>query len=466
MRSLVEEREGTSAGTVRAMPDTVVEIAAAVRAGTLTARAATAACLERIAERDQRINAFQVVRTRAALDEADVVDRRPDRDSLPLAGVPIAIKDNVPVSGEPMRVGSAGSDPSPQQADHEIVQRLRRAGAVVVGLTRVPELCVYGATDSTFGITHNPWDLGRTPGGSSGGSAAAVAAGMVAAAHGNDGMGSIRIPAACCGVVGIKPGLGVVPADLGNGSWFGMAENGVLATTVTDCALLLSVMAARPELAVTGDPGRLRIAVSTRSPLAGLPVDKSWAAATRDTADALRDAGHSVAPAEPPYGQRAGPSALARWFAGAEMDARLLADRGKLERRIRRHAAAGRLVLRAGRPKPSGRERWRRRAEAFFAHHDVLITPMLAQSPLRSMAWSERGWLANVLANARYAPFAAAWNLAGWPAIAVPAGLGSDGMPRSVQLVAGAGGEGMLLALAAQLEALRPWARTAPSARA
>src|SRR6478609_4230112 len=195
--------------------DTVTTIAAAVRAGDLTARAATQAALARIAERDAAIGAFQVVRSDAALREADAVDQRTDRFSLPLAGVPIAVKDNVAVSGEPMRIGSAGTDETPSEFDHEIVRRLRRAGAVVVGLTRVPELCVFGATDSVFGITRNPWNLERTPGGSSGGSAAAVAAGMVPVGHANDGMGSIRIPAACCGLVGLKPGSGVVPAGIG-----------------------------------------------------------------------------------------------------------------------------------------------------------------------------------------------------------------------------------------------------------
>src|SRR6476469_7990057 len=260
---------------------TAVGIAAAVRAGELTARAAVEAALARIADRDGPIGAFQVVRTESALREADVVDQRADRFSLPLAGVPIPVKDNVAVSGEPMRIGSEGTDPTPHEFDHEIVRRLRRAGAVVVGLTRVPELCVYGATDSVFGITRNPWNLERTPGGSSGGAAAAVAAGMIAAAHGNDGMGSIRIPAACCGLVGIKPGLGAVPSGLGNGSWFDMAENGPLATTVADCAVLLSVLAGRADLAEVGEPGPLRIAVSSRNPIQGFPVDRSWTEAAR-----------------------------------------------------------------------------------------------------------------------------------------------------------------------------------------
>jgi amidase len=449
--------------TFAAMGQTAAEIAAAVRSGELTARTGIDAALTRMAEADRNIGAFQVVRTEAALREAEAVDQRPDRFALPLAGVPIAIKDNIAVSGEPMRVGSAGSDPAPQPVDHEIVRRLRRAGAVIVGLTRVPELCVFGATDSTFGVTRNPWDLGRTPGGSSGGAAAAVAGGMVPAAHGNDGMGSIRIPAACCGLVGIKPGLGVAPAELGDGSWFDMAENGPLATTVEDCALLLSVMAGRPELAEVATPGPLRIAVSTRSPVPGLPVAKAWAAAARDSAAALRAAGHTVRQAHPPYGQRIGASGIVRWVAGTELDARRLADRTRVEPRIRRHAALGRLALRAGLPKASGRTSWQREAEQFFGEYDVLITPTLAQSPLRSVRWSERGWLTNVLANARYAPFAAPWNLAGWPAMAVPAGIGPDRMPLSVQIVARPGGEATLLALAAQLEHIRPWPRTAPT---
>jgi amidase len=442
-------------------PDTAASIAAAVRAGDLTARAATEAALARIAERDGAIGAFQVVRGESALREADAVDQRADRFSLPLAGVPIAIKDNVAVSGEPMRIGSAASSAAPSEFDHEIVRRLRRAGAVVVGLTTVPELCVFGATDSSFGITRNPWDLDRTPGGSSGGAAAAVAAGMIVAAHGNDGMGSIRIPAACCGLVGIKPGLGVVPADLGNGSWFDMSENGPLATTVADCALILSVLAARPELAEIEQPGALRIAVSTRNPIQGLPVDKSWADAAGRAAAVLREAGHTVRQANPPYGQRLAPSALARWMAGTELDARTLADRSRVARRTSAHAAAGRLVLRAGFPKDKGRDQWRRRAEAFFANYDVLVTPALARSPIRAVAWSERGWLANLVSNVRYAPFASPWNVAGWPAMAVPTGIGADGLPRAVQLVARPGGEATLLGLAAQIEQRRPWQRTA-----
>jgi amidase len=326
---------------------------------------------------------FQEVRALAAIREAKEVDARPDKASLPLAGLPIAIKDSVPVEGEPMRCGSTASDPVPQPADHEVVRRLRAAGAVVVGLTRVPELCVFGATDSRFGLTRNPWDRSRTPGGSSGGSAAAVAAGMVAVAHGNDGMGSIRIPAACCGLVGFKPSRGVVPSALGNGSWFDMAENGALAMSVDDCALLLSVMAGRRDLATVTDPGRVRVAVSTEAPAPFTPVDRDWAAAARQTGALLRQAGHHVTTAHPPYGQLTALSEMVRWVAGTELDARLLANPSELEPRTRRHAQLGRVALRLGLPREQGRARWQAATERFFADHDVLVTPALAQPPHR-----------------------------------------------------------------------------------
>ena len=442
---------------------TATQTAAAVRRGELTARAATEAALERISRLDKGIGAFQVVRGERALAEADGVDARVDRYALPLAGVPVAIKDNVPVSGEPMRDGSLGSDARPQLRDHEIVRRLRKAGAVVVGITKVPELCAFGATDSGFGITRNPWDRNRTPGGSSGGAAAAVAAGLVPIAHGNDGMGSIRIPAACCGLVGIKPGLGVVPAELGNGSWFDMAENGALATTVADAALLLAVLSGRLALADTTVAPALRIAVSTKAPVRGVPVDGEYAAAARAAGDLLDQAGHRVRAADPVYPTTTGAAAITRWFAGTELDAQLLADRSQLEPRISRQAMLGRLALKAGFPKPGGRTRWQAKAEEFFADHDVLITPALAAPPLSAVAWGQRRWLPNVIANIKYAPFAAPWNLAGWPAMVVPLGMHTGGLPLSVQLVARPGGESALLGLAAQIERLAPWPRVAPA---
>lgn len=441
------------------------QTAAAVRGGELTARQATEAALDRIARTQPTVNAWQVVRAEAALAEADAVDARPDLAELPLAGVPVAIKDNIPVSGEPMRDGSAGSEPAPQAADHVLVRRLREAGAVVVGLARVPELCLYGATDSVYGITRNPWDLDRTPGGSSGGSAAAVASGAVPVAHGNDGLGSIRIPAACCGLVGIKPGAGVVPREYAlDDSWFGLSENGPLATSVGDAALMLSVLAADPSYAEPREPAPLRIAVSTRTPAPGGWVAREWSGAARSVADLLGREGHDVREAGPAYPLSLIPTAMALWATIAAQGVDHLADPASIEARNRRHAALGRRLARRGHPKPESRDRWRVSAEEFFEDVDVLLTPTLAQPPIRARAWSQGGLARTIVSNALYAPFAAPWNLIGWPAMSVPAGLDRHGRPLAVQLVGRPGTESTLLGLALQLERIRPWRRTAPLA--
>src|SRR4051795_13754051 len=265
-----------ASGAVRApavvgLPAT--EIAERVRSGELRAEDVVRAHLDHIADVDARIGAFRVVRRQAALAEAAAVDGSSRRGAFPLAGVPVAIKDNIAVAGEVCTDGSLAAPDEPARADHPVVARLRAAGAVVVGITRVPELCLYGATDGPHAVSRNPWDTARTPGGSSGGSAAAVAAGCVPIAHGNDGMGSLRIPAAACGLVSLKPGRGVVPARIGADSWSDMAENGALATTVADLAVAHAVLAGE-EPAVPADPGRpLRIAVSTRSPVPGVRAD-------------------------------------------------------------------------------------------------------------------------------------------------------------------------------------------------
>ena len=444
---------------------TAVESAAAVRSGALTAVDATRAALARI-ERGARLGAFQVVRTEKALAEAAEVDARSDRSLLPLAGVPIAIKDNIPVAGEPMRDGSAATDSAAQPADHEIVARLRAAGAVVVGITRVPELCVFGTTDSVYGTTRNPWNLKRTPGGSSGGSAAAVASGQVPFAHGNDGMGSIRIPAANCGLFGIKPGSGLVPQGIGVDAWIGMSENGALATTVADAALLLSVMAGRPELASPVIPSRpLRIAVAAGEPSVLVSLDQEWRRGLVETAAALRAAGHSVSDVTFPYDPNPLPL-LARWFAGTATDAEGL-DPAKLERRVRVHARLGRLARRAGLLKAAPVDRLRERVHNFFADYDLLLTPTLAQPGPLAENWHERGWWANIVSNIRYAPYPSTWNLLGWPAASIPAGWHATAqVPLAVQIVAepqpDGAGEALILSLAMQLEQLCPWPRIAP----
>lgn len=446
---------------------TAAELASAVRSGNMTAVESTQAALARVQKHDDKIGAFQLVRAEKALAEAAAIDAREDRASLPLAGVPVVIKDSVPVAGEPMRIGSAATSAEPQPTDHELVARIRAAGGIIIGLTTVPELCVFGTTDSVFGVTRNPWNTQRTPGGSSGGSAAAVAAGIVPFAHGNDGMGSIRGPAGNCGIFGLKPGGGVVPQDIGFDSWGGMSENGPLATTVADAALLLSVMANRPDLANPTEPSKpLRIAIAAGEPSVLVKLDPQWRKSLEKTAEALRAAGHIVTEAKFPYDPNPIPL-LARWFAGTAADANAL-DKALLNPRTRTHARLGRIAKRMGLLGAAPVERVRAKALRFFEDYDLLITPTLAQSGPKAELWHKRSWFANLASNIAYAPYQSTWNMLDWPAASVPAGWHSiDGVPLGVQIVAPplaeAAGEALILSLAMQLERIQPWPRVAPS---
>ncbi|WP_405877916.1 amidase family protein [Streptomyces sp. NBC_01136] len=438
---------------------TAAEIAAAVREKRATPHEVVVEHLARIERLDARVGAFRVLRAQAALAEADELADRADLAELPLAGVPVAVKDNLPVRGASNRNGSSATPDTPADHDHVTVARLRAAGAVVVGLTNVPELCVFGTTEGVHGTARNPWDTSRTAGGSSGGSAAAVAAGMVPIALGNDGMGSLRIPAANCGLIGLKPGHGTIPAGIGHGDWFGMSENGPLATTVEDARLMFAVLADTEAIRPSGNAVR-RVAVSVRSPLVGVTVGRPYAAAARTAAELLAGAGHQVRPADPPYPLWLGTASLAHWTAGTAVDAEDL-DPRRLARRTRVHAAVGRRFV-AGVRTGERREQLRRRLEPFFAEHDVLLTPALARRGPAAGPWHERGWLRNVLANTNYSPLTPPWNLTGWPAMAVPFGTLPSGAPCAVQLVGRPGSELELLELAGQLEELRPWRRTAP----
>ncbi|MEU6805314.1 amidase [Streptomyces neyagawaensis] len=439
---------------------TAAEIAAAVQEKRVTPREVVAEHLARIASLDGRIGAFRTVRAEAALAEADEVAARADLGGLPLAGVPVAVKDNLAVRGEATRNGSAATPDRPAAEDHVTVARLRAAGAVVVGLTNVPELCVFGTTDGVHGTARNPWDLTRTTGGSSGGSAAAVAAGLVPIALGNDGMGSLRIPAANCGLIGLKPGFGVVPADIGHGDWFGMSENGPLATTVEDARLMFRVLAGTDPGEPAPSSSPRGIALSVRSPLVGVSVTRPYADAARRAAEALAGVGHRVRRADPPYPIWLGTTSLAHWTAGTAVDAEDL-DPALLTRRTRVHAAVGRRFLKGVRA-GDRREQLRRRMEPFFAEHEVLLTPALARRGPAAAPWHERGWLRNLLVNTNYSPLTPPWNLTGWPAMSVPFGTLPSGAPCAVQLVGLPGSELELLAVAEQLQELHPWRRTAP----
>jgi amidase len=276
-------------------------------------------------------------------------------------------------------------------------------------------------------------------------------------------MGSLRLPAAACGLVTLKPGRGVVPAGLGADSWSGMAENGVLATTVADLALGHAVLAGAAP-APLPEPGRpLRIAVSTRSPVPGVRADAATRAAVEATAEALLVDGHVVFRVDPPLPAGAAIGGIARWMAGAHDDLEHLGlDPADLLPRSRTHARIGRLARRAGLVRPATAEAFRDRMVRFFTGIDVLLTPVTSGPPLAAGEWHERSFLANVTANARWAPWTAAWNLAGLPAVVLPAGPRPDGGPVGVQFVGPPDTEQRLLWLAGELERRAPWRRHAP----
>lgn len=434
---------------------TATQLAAQVRAGEMDPVTVTEEALAKIAAADRLSGAFRVVRSEAALAEAAALRARPDLADLPLAGVPVAVKDVVAVAGERITNGSGAASEDVAQEDHVVVRRLRAAGAIIVGITRVPELCIWPTCDDPEGMARNPWQPERTAGGSSGGSGAAVASGLVPIAHGTDGMGSIRLPAAICGLVGIKPGFGVVDVPELN-TWFGMSAHGPLATTVADAALLLSVLAERPELAEVREPvAPMRIGVSTRAPL-GMPVQRPIRAAVNRAANLLADAGHQVDKATPGYGMAMAIGMTARWLSGPAEEAAGL-DRAMLQRRTRRHIGVGAALRRAGLIRPRTARRWAAEAAVYFEEHDVLLTPAFASRPPKARRWHERGWLPNVVTSARFAPFTGPWNLAGFPALSVPGGRDAEGNPIGLQLVAPPGGESLLIGVAAHLERINPW---------
>ena len=443
---------------------TAVGIAAAVRAGQASPSEVLEEHLERIAALDGRLGAFRLLRTEQVRAEARALEERGDLAGLPLAGVPVAIKDNVDLAGVPTRNGSAATSDEPAAADAELVRRLREAGALLVGKTNVPELCLWPFNESeAFGDSRNPWSLDHTPGGSSGGSAAAVASAMVPIGLATDGGGSIRMPASNCGLVGIKPGPGVVPFPPGGVStWSGMSEFGPLATTVADLGLALDVLASTGTYRAVAPPDRpLRVGYSAKPGAAGVKVHPEVRAAMEAVARVLADAGHRVEAADPPWRNGDAASFLQRVFYGCAEDTDGLPWEA-LEDRTRAEARVGRLLRRA-RPAPTGPpERVVARYRAWFEDHDVLLSPTLATPPLRVGAYRGKGLARTVLGLTRYMPYCPPLNLVGFPAASVPATTSAEGLPLGVQLAAAPGGEALLLSVARQLETLRPWPRHAP----
>jgi amidase len=443
---------------------TAKQIARAVRRGDASATQVVADHLDHLATADRELSAFRTVRGGEAIVEAEKVDEQEELANLPLAGVPIAVKENTAVAGLPTWNGSAAARSPVAEEDHEVVRRLRGAGAVILGATRMPELGLWALTDDETAVTRNPWNTERTPGGSSGGAAAAVAAGLVPIAHGNDGLGSIRIPAACCGLLGLKPGRGVVPCQLGADDWFGLTEHGILASTVADAAIGFAVLAGRrPGKLVP--PEHLRVAVSLRSPVRGVRPDEPNTDAVAAASRLLVGAGHDVITADPVYPLSLNLRGVATWFAAAARDVQVAGlDRRSLQRRSRRHVALGEWASRRGLVRESDRTAWRERSIEFFSDNsvDLLLTPALAATPPPAMSWSGRSWRSNLITSIRYAPYAAPWNVAGLPALVVPVGLRPDGLPVAVQLVGPPGSELLLLAVAGQFELAAPWPRHAP----
>jgi amidase len=432
-----------------------LEIARAVRERRLAPEAVIRAHLARIDEADPQLHAFQAVRRDGALADAAALAQRPDLGGLPLAGVPVAIKDNTDVAGLPTRQGSAATSAGPAASDDELVRRLRAAGAIPIGKTQQPELAVWPVTEpEAYPATRNPWDLSRTPGGSTGGGAAAVAAGMAALALGSDGGGSLRVPAACCGLVGVKPAPGRVPvAGRASEHWYGLTSFGPLARSAADAAVALAVLTGDADPAPVPPPaGPLRIAVSARHPMPGARTAPAVRAALAGVSELLRDAGHTMIGARPPFPATLGPRFSRRYLAGIAQDAAGL-PASALEARTRAMASLGRRMARG--IIAASADPFAGRAAAWLGHYDALLTPVLARPAVPIGTWAGQNWTRAVLGAGNWL-FTTPWNLAGLPAASVPFGT-DQGLPLAVQIIAPPGGERTVLALAAQIEQLRPW---------
>jgi amidase len=435
----------------------VVGQAELLRDGHLTSAGLVDILLRRIARLDARLRAFRVVfadDARAAAAKADTA--RGGGDSRPLLGVPIAIKDNIAVQGQAALLGT-GSPEAVATADAELVHRLRIAGMIIIGLTNLPELALWAATESqTHGISRNPWDPRRTPGGSSGGSAAAVAAGLVPAAHATDGLGSIRIPASACGLVGLKPTHDFLPMVE---HWHGLSHAGFVTRSVRDTAVMLDAATeGATRLADSLEPPRpLRIAVSTKAPTPTRPV-----ADVRRTLDRavgiLRDLGHTVIDRDPPYGVALSMSNSVRYLGGVAEDVAALAQPRATEGRTRALARLGRrLPLRAVPwARLTGDEFGAAMAD-FFGEIDLLMTPTMPVLPRKAGCLASRGVLRTLALMLPCAAYTGPWNAAGLPAISLPVGTTDSGLPIGVQIVGPALSEATLLALAASVEPVAGW---------
>jgi amidase len=465
------------------------ELAALVRSGEISARELVGASLERIEALDPQINAFTHVDADGALAAAEAIG---PGDERPFAGVPIAIKDNQPVAGMPLTFCAELFGDFAPPFDAAFVARLRAAGFVIVGKTALPEYGILPSTESRRnGPTRNPWDLSRTPGGSSGGAAAAVASGMLPLAHGNDGGGSIRIPAACCGLVGLKPARGRISLAPALGDSF-LVTDGVLTRTVAESAALLDLLAG-PELGdatwaappaepfaaaaargEAGPPAPLRVGFTLVPPLTEIEVDPIAERAVRDAVALLQELGHEVeeiptAPWAIPgvfelFSASFGPAVastivFAATVAGREPSA---ADMERLSWHLwERASQLGAAHFLAAQTQLQALARM---FVTQMADYDVVLTPSLAlrPRPIGELFGDNEDPAETFRRSGEFTPFTAIANVTGQPAISLPLAHGDDGLPVGVHFFGRPADEATLLALGAQLEAARPWARRRP----
>lgn len=471
--------------------------------GEVSAAELLEAAIARAGQVNPRINALVIPMFEQARDRA----RGPL--SGPFAGVPFLIKDIIQdYAGVPATSGSRALLGWKPPSHAAYTQRCLDAGLVIFGKTATPELALKGITESqAWGVTRNPWNLDHTPGGSSGGAAAAVAAGIVPMAGANDGGGSIRIPAACCGLFGLRPSRGRVPLGPRMGeAWEGASSDLVVSRSVRDSAAMLDALQGadigapfeirppeRPYLQeVARDPGRLRIAFSTRSPI-GTEVDPQCVAALQETARLLERLGHHVEEAEPEIDGLALARCYITMYMGnvAATVAEIVAETGAREADFETDTRTFALL---GRALPAGdyvriRRQWNDSARAlgrFFTSHDLYLTPTLAAPPLRIgelelPAWQRaaqklvlglragglllKSGIVDQLARDSLAkvPFTQLSNLTGTPSMSVPLQWTAQGLPLGSHFIAPFGEEARLLRLAAQLEQAQPWAQRRPA---
>jgi amidase len=447
-------------------------------AGTVTSKELVRRSLDAIEASQPTLNAFRVVLTKQALTDAANADvKRAAGQQLPLLGIPIAVKDDVDVAGVPTRFGADGNI-RPAAQDSEVVRRLRAAGAVIVGKTNTCELGQWPFTSGpAFGHTRNPWSREHTPGGSSGGSAAAVAAGLVAAAIGSDGAGSVRIPAAWTHLVGIKPQRGRISTWPLPEAFNGITVNGVLARTVTDAALVLDAASGnvagdlhQPPPVQVSDfvaqaPGPLKIALSTKFPFTFFraKLHPEIRTAMQTVAGQLEQLGHAIVTDDPDYNLRMSWNFLARSTSGLLDWVDRLGPTVTLDKRTVANTRTGWMLSQNTLRKARAREaEAQRRIGWIFNLVDVVLAPTTAQPPPRVNDFDHRGGLSTDRAMIRACPVTWPWNLLGWPSINVPAGFTYGGLPIGVQLMGPANSEPLLISLAAELEALNGWVMQQP----